>query len=458
VPVVRLIFLLAFLLAPTASWAADSIVHLYLQPLPAGASRLSFVIGSITAVTASGAEHPLMLHLADVDSTTAGRQRLLATGRLPAGRYVGFALRITKATLTRDGGLADLAVPDTAMAVDLPFSSGDQGAWLAWLTLRHEESIAEGYAFKPAFSAFTPTLPVTDTLGFVTSRTWNVITVFDKRRAEVVAVIDTCDGPAGLTLDQRARRLYVACSRDDEIQAIDIAATSVVQRVSVSPGDQPRELAVTPDGATLVSVNPGSNSVSFFDARSLATEERVEVGAGPQSVLIDAAGRRAFVFSTLSHSISVVDVASRSLVATLSVEAAPLRGTFDERGIRLFVIHERSPFMTVVDPAQLSLVTRARLESEAAAVAFDRVRGLLCLAGRRGTAIEFYEPNALLPLYSMRSPAGVSYLAIDAQDSRLYLVRPDGRTLVVGQLADRKLVAEIDVGPDSYWVSVMGER
>jgi YVTN family beta-propeller protein len=399
-----------------------------------------------------------MLHLADVNPATAGRQRLLATGRLPAGRYVGFAVRVTKATLTRDGGDAALVVPDTSTAIALPFSSDDQRARLAWLTLRYEGSIAEGYAFRPAFSAFTPTLPVTDHLGFVTSRTWNTITVFDKRRAQVVAVIDTCEDPAGLALDQRGRRVYVACSKGDEIQAIDMAAASVVQRVSVSPGDQPREIAITPDGTTLVSVNAGSNSVSFFDARSLARQERVEVGAGPQSVLIDAAGQRAFVFNTLSHSISVVDLASRSLVATLSADAAPLRGTFDGRGSRLFVIHERSPFMTVVDPTQLSLVTRARLGSEAEAIAFDRVRGLLCLVGRRDTAVEFYEPTALLPLYSMRSPAGVSYLTIDAQDSRLYMVRPDGRTLVIGQLADRKVVAEIDVGPDSYWVSVMGER
>ncbi len=58
----------------------------------------------------------------------------------------------------------------------------------------------------------------------------------------------------------------------------------------------------------------------------------------------------------------------------------------------------------------------------------------------------------------MRSPAGVSYLTIDAEDNRLYMVSPDTRTLVVGRLADRKVVAEIDVGVTATGSSVMGEK
>ena len=63
-----------------------------------------------------------------------------------------------------------------------------------------------------------------------------------------------------------------------------------------------------------------------------------------------------------------------------------------------------------------------------------------------------------MPLYTMKTRAGVSHLTIDAEDNRLYMVSPDTRSLVVGRLADRKIAAEIDVGDGPFWVAVMGEK
>ena len=71
--------------------------HLYLQPLPSEAAGLTFTIASMSAVTASGAEHPLEVSLPTVDASRSGRQRLLASGRLPLGSYTGFRLTVAKA-------------------------------------------------------------------------------------------------------------------------------------------------------------------------------------------------------------------------------------------------------------------------------------------------------------------------------------------------------------------------
>jgi hypothetical protein len=128
------------------------------------------------------------------------------------------------------------------------------------------------------------------------------------------------------------------------------------------------------------------------------------------------------------------------------------------RGDRLYVIHERSPYMTVLDPRQLTLVTRARLKSGVDAIEVDRVRGLVCLGSSQDTAVEFYDPNALMPLYAMRTRAGASHLRIDVEDSALYIVSRDTRSLIVGRLADRKVSTEIDVGDRPYSIAVMGEK
>jgi len=455
---IRLTILVVSLMVPAVvAHAADGGIQLYLQPLPGEADRLSFEIGTVSAVDATGTEYPLTLNLRSIGAETASRQRLLASGRLPEASYTGFLMTVTRATLKSGKQEAALAVPDQPVRIGLPLTVSRHQAVLVWLTLRYSESVHNGFGFRPGFSAAIPSRPIADHAGFVTNTASNSITVFDKNLSQAVAALDTCAGPAGMALDHPRRRLYVACSRDDEVRAYEVATGSVADRAQMSPGDRPRELALTPDGATLISVNNGSDSVSFFDAVSLIRQERVEVGSGPGSIVVEPAGRRAFVFNTFSSSLSVIDIASRSVVATVSTEAAPLRGVFNRRGDRLFVIHERSPYITVLDAERLIQIMRSRLTVRAAAIVVDPVRELICLGGEAGT-IEFYDSQALLPVYSAQARSGASYLAVDVEDNSLYIVSPDTGSVGVVHLATRKRVSEIDVGRDPYWVAVMGGR
>jgi YVTN family beta-propeller protein len=454
---IRLAALAVSLVLPAVAHAADGGVYIYLQPLPSEAARLTFSVSTLTAVATNGTEYPLKLNLKVIGATNAGRQRLVASGRLPTGSYSRFALTVKEASL-RGGDGGPLDVPDATSPIDFPFSVAPQHSSLVWLTLKYDESISRDGVFTPVFLAVTPSKPIGEHSGFVTNSRSHNITVIDTSLAQAAGIIDTCSGPAGMALDQPRRRLYVACADDDEIQAIDVTTEGVIERTRVSPGDRPRELALTPDGATLLVVNNGSDSVSIFDALSLTRYERINVGGGPQSLVMDASGRRAFVFNTLSSSASIVDIQNKTLAGTISLEASPLRGVLNRRGDRLFVIHERSPYMTVLDPRQLTVISRARLRVGINAIAIDPVRDLVCVGGENDTAVEFYDPNALLPLYSMRTPAGASHLAIDAVDNRLYVVSRRTRSVAVARLANRTIASEIDVGEDPYWVAVMGEK
>lgn len=455
---IRLTLPLLCLLVPAAAGAADGSVHLYLQPFVPDASRLTFALASVSAISGNGAEHPLDLRLPAAGSAENSRQRLLAVGRLPAGSYTGLAFSVRRAALKGEQGEAALEVPEKPVTLDFPFVVYGQKALVIWLALDWQRSVASGFAFSPVFSARVAPRPIASLAGFVSNTGADAITVFDRRLYQVAAVIPTCGGPAGLALDQRSGRLYVACSRDDEILAIDTAAGEIVERSRLMPGDGPRELALTPDGRTLVSVNTASDSITFFDAGSLGRQQRLAVGSGPGSVLIDPAGRRVFTLNARSSTISVVEVATRSLAATISTDAAPLRGQFSPTGDRLFVIHERSPYLTVVDPRQLAVLRRERLRLGVSAIKADSRRGLLYVGGRHDSMVEVYDPNVLVPVDSIKLGRGVSYLTIDDQENRLYGVSPDTRRVVVASLADRRVVSEMDVGDGPCWVAVMGER
>jgi hypothetical protein len=88
----------------------------------------------------------------------------------------------------------------------------------------------------------------------------------------------------------------------------------------------------------------------------------------------------------------------------------------------------------------------------------DSRRGLVYIGGRNDTMIEVYDPNALVPVDTIKLRRGVSYLTIDDEENRLYGVSPETRSVVIVSLADRRGVSEIDVGEGPCWVAVMGER
>ncbi len=433
-------------------------VYLYLQPFPQEAERLKVTIEDIFAVSGDGREIPLSVKLKELKPTETVRQRLLAAGDLPPGRYVGLSFKIKKAILKAEDGEADLLVPETPVKQEFPFNVGRKRAYVFSLVFKYRESITAGFSFSPIFSISIPAKPMITLTGFVANTDSNNITVFDKKLGQVVGVIATGRGPAGMALDQRLKRVYLAISGDDEIGLIDIMTGEMTNKIKLSTGDRPLELALTPDGRTLVALNAGSNSVSFVDPLSLAELKRVNVGNGPRSILIDPSGRRAYVFNTLSSSISVLDIANRSIVTTFSTDSGPIRGQFNQKGDTLYVIHELSSYLTVIEPLSFRVLRRFSVGTGMNSIKVDERSGLVYLGRKNDTVIRIYDPLSFVSVDFVKTGGTINYLAIDREENNLYMVSAEMKSLMVSNLVRKRIVYEMDVGEGPYWVTVTGER
>jgi len=434
-------------------------VYLYIQPFPQEADRLRFTIENIFAVSGDGREVPLEIRLRELKSSETRRQRLLAYGQLPPGPYVGLSFKIRNAILKVEDGEANLLVPDVPVRTDFPFTVIRKRAYVVSLTFNYGESISGSVRFSPIFSAFIPARPIISLSGYVSNTGSNNITVFDKRLGQVVGVIATGRGPAGMALDQRLRRVYVALSGEDAVEVIDVTGGEIINRVRLSQGDRPQEMALTPDGKFLLTLNAGSNTVSFIDSLSLFELGRVNVGNGAHSILLDPnTGRRAYVFNRLSSTISVLDIPNRGIVTTLSTDPGPLRGQFNGRGDRLYVIHELTNYLTVIDPSSLSTLRRFQVRIGMNSIKVDNRTDLVYLGRKNDIMIEVYDPLSFVPVDIIKTGGTIAYTTIDGEENSLYLVNEDRKSLMVNSLVRKRPVYEIDVGEEPYWVVVMGER
>jgi YVTN family beta-propeller protein len=441
---------------PQARRDDEAAVYVYLQPLPPEAERLHLVLESVSAIHADRGEIPLSLALRDLTSRDTRRQRLLAAGPLPAGDYAGLVLRTKSASLRGDEGESALLVPEPATRIDFRFTVRRSEGYVIALALRYAASVAGG-RFSPVFFPYFPRRPAAGVMGFVANRGSNDVTVFDKKSFQVFEVIATGRRPSGMALDQRARRLYVALSGDDSVEVIDVLAGRVLDPVRLTPGDEPVELALTPDGRTLLSANKSSNTVSVLDPASRFEVVRIPVGNGPRSITIDPTGRRAFVFNGFSNSVSVIEVGARAVVRTIPTDPGPVRGAFNRRGDRLYVIHEISSYVTVINPSTLAVTGRFPIRSAMEAIKADRSTDFVYLGGRREFAVAVYDPLSFAPVDFIDTGSGIAFLATDAEDNTLYLVSAaQGRVLVTDRIRKR-VIGEFDVGTSPSWVSIMGE-
>jgi len=269
-----------------------------------------------------------------------------------------------------------------------------------------------------------------------------------------------------MALDQTSRKAYVAFQGEDTVGIIDLLSGTIINRIILSGGDSPRELALTPDQKFLLTVNPGSQTVSIIDTNSLVVTGRVPVGQGPHSILINRTGSRAYVFNSISNNISVINLAAylsgravtAQAVQTISTEPGPITGQFSNRGDKLYVLHERSPYMTVRDPASNAPINRIYMGTGGSAIKVDPQTNMLYIGLIGGRDIEVHDPFTLIAGDFIPVEGEVVSMTIDNDENNLCVVVPEKRMLKIINLTSRKVIAEIDVDADPYWVNVMGER
>lgn len=431
-------------------------VFLYLEPWPENAGRLTFTLSSASAVRADGVAVPLELLVTELSGGDA--QRLLARGRLPPGTYRQLEFTARRASTRTPEGSVELLVADQPTDVAAAFQVRAQRATVLLLRADREAFVDVGHAFAPRFAVALPPRAMPQLLGVSVNTGTNDLTLFDRHRREVVGVVPTGRGPEGAALAPDLSRMYVAVSGEDQVAVFDTSTGEPLPVVRLAAGDRPRELAVSPDGRTLLVLNEGSNSLAWIDAFSGTEAARVTTGFTPISLLVDRSFRRAYVLNQGSNTMTVVDVAMRTVAATVPTDPGPLRAQLNRAGTRLYVIHSASPQMNVLSVPDMAVVNRITIGLGAAALKIDPRADLIYLARRGERRLYVYDPTSLLPVDFFDVPGGVGWIAIDDTENALVLSMPDERSVAYLDLPSRRQIGAVDVGADAYMVKVARER
>jgi YVTN family beta-propeller protein len=434
-------------------------VVLYLQPMPQEAQKLRFIIDGIFAIRDDGFESPFILIKDELNATELiGAQKRLASAILPPGIYNGISIRFKQAFMQTEEGDVALLVADEPIRVKRQFDVTRRKASTLFLSLNVAGNVTAGVRFTPGFSLASSGRVLINFNGYVTNTDSNFITVFNKKTMRVVDTIATSPGPMGLVIDQLRARAYVAASRADIIEVIDVFKGRIINRLRLNLKDRPIELAITPDGRTMVAVNNGANTVSIIDTLSMIELAKVPVGEGPASAVIDPSGFRAFIMNTRSSTISVIDLTQQNVSVTIGVEGSPLRAAFNREGSKLFVISRNSPNLSVIDLARLTVSAKVFIGLGALSIKVDDLTGLIYVGKRSGGEVMVIDPFALVFIDMIRVAGRAAFMTVDQEERNLFVAIPDKKMLQKINIISKKISSKIDVGEGAFAVAVMGER
>jgi YVTN family beta-propeller protein len=448
-------------------------VLVYLAPLAQESTRLRFRLAGLSAAPEEGGAFPLRPRLKEIGGRDTSRERFLASGSLPPGRYGGLTVTVEAATLRGEEGTSDLRLPAGPVPIPVPFTVARRQAVVLSLELDYRASVEAGFRFNPVFLASEPPRPAPDLLAAVSSRGADLLILFDKISGRVVGAVPTGRRPAGIVFHAAERRAYVAASGDDAVESIDLLEFRPLSRVELRGGDEPLDLALTPDGRTLLVANIGSSTVSFIDTRTMIETDRVtlqggtspmidregaELGERPSQILVDRSGQRAYVLNAASGSVSVLDVSSRRIAGTITTEPGPFRGDFNRAEDRLFVIHGPTPYVSIVDPLAMRVVSKVYVATGLTAVKVNPETDRVYLANRQSRSLDIYDPVSLLPVDMVPIDGEVSFLAIDDEGNSMYAVLPGRDEVQVLRIVGSRTTARVEVGDDPYDIALAGER
>ena len=165
--------------------------------------------------------------------------------------------------------------------------------------------VSQGATPSSAAATCSPKVYVTNnlTLGSV-----SVVNVADG----AVSTISIGDHPIGVAITPDGTKAYVANTGSDNVSVIDVATGSVS---TIGVGTRPAGVAITPDGTKAYVANSDGNTVSVINVAtgSVSTISDFAVGLFPTAVAITPDGTKAYVTGASSTKLSVINVATGSV-------------------------------------------------------------------------------------------------------------------------------------------------
>jgi RHS repeat-associated protein len=286
---------------------------------------------------------------------------------------------------------------------------------------------------------------------YVTNYFDNTISVIDTSANIVVDTITVGDSPIGIAISPDDAFIYAANQGSDSVSVVDILTNSVIDTISVGFG--PRHLAVSPDGARAYVVNEFDNSVSVIDTATNAVINTITVGDLPQEIAVNPDGTRAYVTNHVDGSVSVIDTSTNTVIDTVFVGILPKGIAVRPDGNLVYVVNSRDDVgfpdgnsVSVIDTLTNSVITNISVGTGPWSLSFNPDGTRLYVVHTEDDVVSVINTATNSVINTLSVGLTSSDIAVSPDGDKLYLVHDFDSLVSVVDVSTGSVVDTINVG------------
>jgi YVTN family beta-propeller protein len=205
---------------------------------------------------------------------------------------------------------------------------------------------------------------------------------------------------------------------------------------TISVGDNPTDVEVSPTRDEVYVVNTGSASVSVIDAVKNRVSATIAVHSQPASIAVDSDGQRAYVANAGANNISVLDLTTRREIRAVGVGESPGAVRVSPDGATLVVTNRGGGGVSIVDARELrvrTVLSGCPGASDAVILPDSSKAFVACTGGHQVMAIGLARPVSQNPAGQNpvdRTDRLLAFLDVGPAPTHLAL-KPDGGEISV---------------------------
>jgi uncharacterized repeat protein (TIGR01451 family) len=253
---------------------------------------------------------------------------------------------------------------------------------------------------------------------YVTNTGDNTVSVINISNNTIAATISVGNNPTGVALTPDGKQAYVVNADDNTVSVINTTTNTVTTTIPFA-GSYPLEIAITPDGAKAYVTNNGNNSITVIDTtiNTILTSIYLEYGNILYGVAITPNRAQAYVTSmnggteagTFTGTVTIIDTATDTIVDGITVGNGPEGVAITSDGKQAYVANFDDNTISVIDTATLNV-------------------------------------TATIPIGPPHAPIGPSAIAITPDETKAYVANFGNNTVSVIDTATNTITTTISVG------------
>ncbi|HEY5093486.1 MAG TPA: GH92 family glycosyl hydrolase [Candidatus Eremiobacteraceae bacterium] len=256
----------------------------------------------------------------------------------------------------------------------------------------------------------------------------NNVEALDMRTQTAGVPIAAGEEPRDLAVSPDGRRIYVTDQGTNTVSVIDTGLQKIVATVAV--GKTPWGVGIAPDGATVWVANNGDDTVQPIDTATLQTGPPIAVGHNPEMLKVSSDGTLLYVADPGSDDVTPVDLHRRAALAAIPVGMRPRGIVLSHDGKMIYASNYGSASVSAIDLATNKALTEIRVGTGPRGLAISPDGTLLYVANFGAGTVSAID--IATNLLKRTIPVGLNPVAIafDATGRTAYVVNQDDNDCV----------------------------